>query len=113
MKGGALKKYLTLEKVSLFSGVVGLSKKQAEPRLRIKALESRPGGLYKILSPIQFKAGEIIGLDSPDKAVLAQIELTPAEKAKADKAEAEAEAEAEAKAETPESKKEKTGPKKQ
>ncbi len=61
-----MKQYKTLKTVELFAGQIGLSDEQAAPRAdRLKAIEK---GVYEIIAPVQFKAGEVIGLeDAPGK----------------------------------------------
>ncbi len=59
----------TVEKsVTLESGFVGLTKQQVATRS--KNLERQKNGTYKILAPVQFKAGEDITIAKPDKAVV-------------------------------------------
>ena len=70
-------KYITLAIVELFGGLIGLSKKQAVRRGKtLKKVKDRDG-VYEILSKVQFKVGEIIGLEDPDKVTLSKVELTP------------------------------------
>jgi len=67
-----MKDYKTIGVVSLFGGVVGLSSEQAESRPNaVKKLKS---GEYEVIAPVQFKAGEIIGLDNVGKTTLALLE---------------------------------------
>jgi len=67
-----LKEYKTTGVITLFGGTVELSLKQAEPRQA--ALKKLKQGEYEVIAPVQFKAGEIIGLDMADKATLALLE---------------------------------------
>lgn len=66
-------KYKTTAIVEFFSGKIGLSEKQAVRRPG--KLKKVGKGVYGILSPVQFKAGETISLDNPDKITLAKLEL--------------------------------------
>jgi len=68
-----MKQYLTKEVVSIFTGFIRLSDHQAAVRsYGIEATDEK--GVYQILSKIQFKAGEEIGLDKPDKITLSLLE---------------------------------------
>ncbi len=70
-------KYITTAMVELFSGLIGLSDKQAACRPgKVKQVKDKKG-VYEILGKIQFKAGETIGLDDPDKVILARVDPTP------------------------------------
>lgn len=68
-------KYKTTDIIELFSGKVGLSKKQAARRSR--QIKKAGEGVYEILTPVQFKAGEVVALDNPDKVTLSKLEPTP------------------------------------
>lgn len=67
-----MKKYETTGVINLFGGVVGLSKAQAASRSH--ALKKLKSGRFEVVAPVQFKAGEIIGLEKPDKATLLLLE---------------------------------------
>lgn len=84
-------KYKTIKIIELFAGQIGLSAKQAQARPgKLKKIKD---GLYEIVSPVQFKAGEVIELNNPDKIILSKLECLeepapkkkPAKKAKAKK----------------------------
>lgn len=60
-----MRKYRTLATVCLFDGVIGLSDEQAD--VRRHCLKKIGKGKFKILQPVQFKAGEIIGFDTIPK----------------------------------------------
>ena len=68
-----MQKYKTTAIIDLFTGKVGLSENQVARRpgklRKIKA------GIYEILAPVQFKAGEVIELENPDKVTLAKLDL--------------------------------------
>ena len=67
-----MQKYKTTATIELFSGKVGLSEKQAATRTaRLKKVKQ---GVFEVVSPVQFKAGEEIGIEDPDKATLANLE---------------------------------------
>ena len=66
--------YRTTNIVDIYCGCVGLADKQAE--CRCNSLKKISNGVYEILKPIQFKAGEKIMLDKPDKIILSKLELT-------------------------------------
>lgn len=70
--------YITTDTLPLFSGLIVLSHDQAARRKSALNLveDADGGGLYEIITPTQFKPGEIIGLENPDKAVLSRLELT-------------------------------------
>jgi len=65
-----LKTYETTGVVTINAGYIGLTEEQAAPRA--KNLEKRKK-LFEIISPVQFKAGEIIRLEKPDKILLSQM----------------------------------------
>jgi hypothetical protein len=67
-----MREYRTLDVVSLYCGRVGLSNPQAASRVR----DLRPvaDGIYEIVSPVQFKRGEVIRLDAPEKIILGRLE---------------------------------------
>ena len=106
-----MKKYITEETIGLASGRIGLTDAQAKPRAA--KLKNVKKGVYEILEPIEFKAGETILLEAPDKflisrlidveakenaAVARQKEKAAAQAAKKAAQEEKAKAEAEAKA---------------
>lgn len=63
-----MKKYVTEKSVKLASGEVGLTDAQAEPRAgRLKKIKK---GVYEITGPIEFKAGEVLYLEKPDKFLM-------------------------------------------
>lgn len=68
-----MQKYKTIGIIDLFSGKIGLSEKQAARRPG--KLKKVGKDVSKILSPVQFKAGEVIRLDNPDKVTLSKLEL--------------------------------------
>jgi len=67
-----MRKYETTAVVDLFGGLIGLSEEQAARRAR--NLKPVKKGVYEIVGPVQFKAGELISLDKPDKATAAKLE---------------------------------------
>lgn len=68
-----MEKYKTTGLVTLYQGQIGLSKDQAAVRKR--KLKKLKGGMYEIITPVQFKAGEVIRLVPPDKITLVNLEL--------------------------------------
>lgn len=58
-----------VQPVKFYAGRIGLTRRQAEPRKRM--LDPVGGGVYKIVGPIEFKAGEVILLDEIPKALWA------------------------------------------
>jgi len=94
--------YITTAILELFTGRVGLSEKQAARRLPVGSIKpvKKQKRVYEILAPVQFKSGEIIGLENPDKVTLSKVELTPrsqklVDKIAADEKQAEIDAEVE------------------
>ena len=74
-----MKQYRVAKPITLHSGVIGLTDKQAAGRGHSLAL--RPDGLYTITgSPVQFCAGEIILLDPEQIMPVAHllVDLDPA-----------------------------------
>jgi len=70
-----MKEYITTAIIELFTGLVGLNKKQADRRPgQVKEIKGKKG-VYEVITPIQLKAGEVITLD-PDKVTLAKLDLT-------------------------------------
>lgn len=69
--------YITTAILELSCGLIQLSKGQAQDRLGCLAAVKGREGVYEILSPVQFKAGERIGLDNPDKVTLLRVDPTP------------------------------------
>ncbi len=69
--------YITTALVELFSGLIGLSDDQAACRSgKLKPVDDQDG-VYEILDRVQFKAGEVIGLEDPAKVILSRVEPTP------------------------------------
>ena len=68
-----MKRYRVVESVSLHTGTVGLSEKQAARRSH-RLSETSKRGVYKVESTIHFKAGEEIDIDSPDKTNIKLLE---------------------------------------
>lgn len=67
-----MRAYRTMVMVDLYCGRVGLSRTQADARAR--NLRQVSDGVYEIVNPVQFKAGEIIRLDDPEKIILGRLE---------------------------------------
>ena len=79
-------KYRALETISLFSGKISLSEKQASIRSTVLKPVKNKKGLYEIIGPVQFKRGETIDLIDPEKPILKSLEcLEPPEEKKPDK----------------------------
>jgi len=69
--------YITIAILELFTGLIGLSDRQAALRSRtLKPVKGRKG-VYEILGQVFFKKGERIGLENPDKMTLSKVEPTP------------------------------------
>lgn len=66
-----MKQYTTTGVVDVYAGLVGLSDGQA--RDRAHNLKPVKKGVFEVVVPIQFKAGETIGLAKPDKAILTRL----------------------------------------
>lgn len=62
MEGILIKQYeITGVKVSFAPGfILGLTERQAQPRLQ--SLRKLDGNLYSVISPVEFKRGEVIGI---------------------------------------------------
>lgn len=74
-----MKLYETTSILLLSNGKVGLNPRQAHRRQ--SALENtRKEGVYKIISPIEFKVGEIIGFVKPAKSLLQKMSLVEEDK---------------------------------
>ena len=73
-----MKQYKVISVIELFSGVIGLSDKQAG--LREKKLKKVGKGRYEIMQPVQFKAGEIVSFDRPPKPYLPVLAKLAADK---------------------------------
>lgn len=67
-----MKTYRTTGILDLFCGRIGLVDTQAAPRGR--SLRRLGDGLYEVVSPVQFKAGEVLRLDDLPKTVLGRLE---------------------------------------
>ena len=69
-----MRRYKTTGIVDIFGGLVGLDDKQAAARrINVSKVEGKDG-VYEIIHPIQFKTGETVRLEKPDKALLALLE---------------------------------------
>lgn len=66
-----MKRYQTTQTLRLFGGLVGLTDRQAQTRSHF--LQKMKTGIYEIVSPVEFKAGETIRLDKPDKITRAML----------------------------------------
>jgi hypothetical protein len=49
-----------------YGTILGLTEKQAKPRLMINTLKSLKDGKFEVIGAVQFKAGEVIGLEDKD-----------------------------------------------
>lgn len=63
--------------VTIHSGTLGLSDKQASKRTRM--LKKLKGSKYDVLEPVQFKAGEQFEIEEIDKAQAHQFEVVQGE----------------------------------
>ena len=70
-----MREYQTTGTVRVNSGYIGLDKRQADARAGNINSVSGKKGLYEVVRPIEFKAGEKIRLEKPDKATLAKMDL--------------------------------------
>jgi len=70
-----MREYRTTGTVRVNCGYIGLDRNQADARAG--SINSVPGkkGLYEVVRPIEFKAGEKVRLEKPDKAILAKMDL--------------------------------------
>lgn len=65
--------YKTTGIIRVNGGYIGLDEKQAgDRRSRIKATKDK--GLYEVVRPIMFKAGERVRLANPDKVTLENLD---------------------------------------
>ena len=67
-KTTAMKTYKTTALITLYGGEIGLTEDQAAPRRR--RLEGGKKGVYTILKPVKFKAGEVIRLPEAPKVLM-------------------------------------------
>jgi len=66
-----MREYQTTGIIRVNCGYIGLDKHQAGARRsRVKKVSD---GIYEVLQPIEFKAGEKIKLENPDKITLARM----------------------------------------
>ena len=73
-----MKRYQTLETVTVRPPRIGLTDAQAERRKH--AIKPAGKGIYTPLGDLCFKAGEIIALDSVGKVLLPKLREIPPEK---------------------------------
>ena len=80
-----MREYQATGTVRVNCGYIGLDRRQADARAG--SITPVPGkkGLYEVVRPIEFKAGEKIRLEKPDKASLGKMELLEKEQAITDK----------------------------
>jgi hypothetical protein len=75
-----MREYQTTGIIRVNSGYIGLDKRQADAR-RSRVEPTKTAGVYEILGQIEFKAGEKIRMEKPDKVLLERMQdLTPEEK---------------------------------
>ena len=68
-----MREYETTGTIRVNCGYIGLDKRQAKARTtRVKAVKDRQG-IYDVTGPVEFKAGEKILLENPDKATLSRL----------------------------------------
>jgi len=71
-----MREYKTVQTVDLYTGRIGLADDQVRPRAnRLKKIHD---GIYGILAPVQFKAGETIRLDDIPKNIRHRFEIVKA-----------------------------------
>ncbi len=69
-----MKDYITAGTISLHAGKVRLSADQARRRMHLLAgKESQKSGIFEIVKPLQFKAGEAFGYDGEIPKTLSEI----------------------------------------
>ncbi len=62
-----MKLFRTEDAVSFHYGtILGLKENQAKPRIQVKTLKPLKDGKFEVIGDVQFKRGEIIGLDEKD-----------------------------------------------
>jgi hypothetical protein len=72
-----MREYQTTGIIRINSGYIGLDRRQADAR-RSRVTPTQTDGVYQVLDQIEFKAGEKIRLDNPDKVLLDRMQdLTP------------------------------------
>ena len=75
-----MQEYETTGTIRVNCGYIGLDKRQAKARTtRVKAVKDRQG-IYDVTGPVEFKAGEKILLENPDKALLKSLAPVQPEK---------------------------------
>ena len=75
-----MKKYKVAFPVVFHSGKIQLTDEQAKKRSH--QITKVKGDLYDILTPVSFKAGEVVGLEKASKTYLANLEEVIEEKVK-------------------------------
>lgn len=74
-----MREYQTTGIIRVNSGYIGLDKRQADAR-RSRVKPTKTDGVYEVLGQIEFKAGEKIRMERPDKVLLSRMQdLTPPE----------------------------------
>jgi hypothetical protein len=78
-----MKFFKTEDAISFHYGaILGLNEKQAKPRIQIKTLKPVGEGKFEVTGDVQFKAGEVIGLEEKDIPKAYIPKLTEISKAK-------------------------------
>jgi hypothetical protein len=90
-----MREYQTTGIIRINSGYIGLDKRQAGARRHLIRPVKGKKGVYEVLTSIELKAGEVIGLEKLDKGLRPVLELTQAEQARQAAAKKQAAAEAE------------------
>lgn len=67
--------YQTTGIINVNGGYIGLDEKQAGAR-RGRVKPTKDAGVYEVVRPVQFKAGEKIRLANPDKTTLSRLDQT-------------------------------------
>ena len=67
-----MKDYKVLQPVTIPCGLIRLNEKQSDPRM--EGIKVKSKGVYEILTPQTFKAGEVIGLEDVSKALKPSME---------------------------------------
>lgn len=69
-----MKTYKVTRILDLFTGPIGLTGEQAAPRIRAGCLEGGENGVYAIVKPVQFIAGEVVRLPEVPRVLMQSVE---------------------------------------
>jgi len=68
-----MREYTTTGPINVFCGYIGLSESQAKARMKKLKATEKPG-VYEVVAPVMFKAGESLMMDNPDKITKASLD---------------------------------------